>query len=131
MGNESVKNTSPNPSEDKPVMTKVSIITRGEKFEELRKKMCEIGVTGMTVSHVEGCGRQHGIMKVFEGVKKRIYVSPKIKVDIVVCSVPVEEVIRVAQEVLFTGKIGDGKIFTSRIDHVVRIRTNERDKDAL
>lgn len=120
-----------NNAETTPVITKVSIITRGEKFEELRRSMCEIGVTGMTVSHVEGCGRQHGILKVFEGVKKRIYVSPKIKVDIVVCSVPVEEVIRVAQKVLYTGKIGDGKIFTSKIDHVVRIRTNERDKEAV
>jgi len=115
----------------KPVMTKVTIITRGEKFEDLRKKMLEIGVTGMTVSSVEGCGVQHGITKLLGGTKKRIYVSPKIKVDIVVCAVPVEEVIRVAQEVLYTGKIGDGKIFTSKIDTVVRIRTKERDQDAL
>ena len=116
---------------DKPEMTKITIITRGEKFEELRQKLCEIGVTGMTVSNVEGCGRQHGIWKMFENEKKRLYVSPKIKVDIVVCSVPVEDVINVAKEVLYTGNIGDGKIFTSKIDKVVRIRTNERDKDAL
>lgn len=116
---------------EKPVMTKVSIITRGEKFDDLRKKMLEIGVTGMTVSSVQGCGVQHGITKLLGGVKKRIYVSPKIKVDIVVCSVPVEEVIRVAKDVLYTGKIGDGKIFTSKIDSVVRIRTGERDQEAL
>lgn len=112
-------------------MTKVTIITRREKFEELRRKMKEIGVTGMTVTTVEGCGVQHGIKKVIEGVIKRSYLSPKIKVDIVVCSVPVEEVIKVAQEVLHTGNIGDGKIFTSSISKVVRIRTGERDKEAL
>lgn len=112
-------------------MTKVTIITRREKFEELHQKMSEIEVTGMTVTMVEGYGVQHGIKKVIEGIRKKSVFNEKIKIDIVVCSVPVEKVIEVAQEVLQTGNIGDGKIFTAPISHVVRIRTGERDKAAL
>lgn len=112
-------------------MTKVTIVTRREKFDELRKKMKEIGVTGMTVTQVEGSGVQHGIKEVISGVIKRSYLSPKIKVEIVVCAVPVDEVIRVAAEVLKTGNVGDGKIFTTPITHVVRIRTEEWDENAL
>jgi nitrogen regulatory protein PII len=112
-------------------MTKVTIITRREKFDELRKSMARIDVTGITLTQVEGFGVQRGIKKAIEGVIKRAYTNPKIKVDIVVCEVPVEEVIRVALETLHTGDIGDGKIFTAPISQAVRIRTGERDDAAL
>ncbi len=112
-------------------MSRVTIITRGEKFEELRKRLLEIGVSGMTLTKVDGCGVQHGLTKIVEGVTKRVYMNSKIKVDIVICSVPVDEVIRVAGEVLQTGSIGDGKIFVSEIKRVIRIRTGEENERAL
>ncbi len=112
-------------------MTKVTIITRREKFEVLRKELVQIGVTGMTVTKVEGFGAQHGIQKVIEGMNRRGILAQKVKVEIVVCTVPVEQVIECAKNVLYTGNIGDGKIFTSKIDRVVRIRTGELDKEAL
>lgn len=112
-------------------MTKITIITRREKFETLRKELIKIGVTGMTVTKVEGFGAQHGIQKVIEGMSKHGFLAQKIKVEIVVCTVPVDQVINCVKEVLYTGNIGDGKIFTSEIDRVVRIRTGELDKEAL
>lgn len=112
-------------------MTKITIITRKEKFDELRKELVGIGITGMTVTNVNGCGRQHGLSKIVEGVIKRSYLLSKIKIDIVVCAVPVQDVIDIARKVLNTGNVGDGKIFTAPIDHVVRIRTGESDSDAL
>lgn len=112
-------------------MTKITIITRREKFEILRKELVQIGVTGMTVTKVEGFGAQHGIQKVIEGISKRGYLAQKVKVEIVVCTVPVDTVIKCVKKVLYTGNIGDGKIFTSSIDRVVRIRTGEQDKEAL
>ena len=112
-------------------MSKVTIITRPEKFEELRIALLEIGVQGMTVTEVEGCGTQNGLELQIRGVKKKLHLLPKIKVDIVVSTVPVESVIEAATRVLYTGKIGDGKIFVSDIKQVVRIRTGERDEAAL
>lgn len=115
----------------KKTMTKISIVTRREKFEELRKEMLAIGITGMTVLNVNGCGAQKGLTKIIEGVTKRQMMAPKIQIDIVVCSVPVQKVIDTALKVLQTGNIGDGKIFTSPIDHVVRVRTGEINEDAV
>lgn len=112
-------------------MSKVTIITRPEKFEDLRKKLFEIGVEGMTVSEVEGCGTQKGVELQIRGVKKQQYLLPKVKVDIVVSTVPVEKIIDLATDVLGTGEIGDGKIFVSDIKEVVRIRTGERNEAAL
>ncbi len=112
-------------------MHKVTIITRGEKFDALRKRMVEIGASGMTLTQVDGCGVQHGLTKIIEGITNRVYLNSKIKVEIVLCNVPVEEVIRVAKEVLQTDSIGDGKIFVSEISRVVRIRTGEENENAL
>lgn len=112
-------------------MSKVTIVTRREKFEELREALLQIGVMGMTVTEVRGCGVQSGKEIVVRGVKKQIHLIEKIKVDIVVCTVPVDEVVAVAKKVLQTGKIGDGKIFVSDIKRVIRIRTGEEDKIAL
>lgn len=112
-------------------MYKVTIITRKSKFEELREALLGIGVQGMTVSDVEGCGTQQGKVMQIRGVKKQVHLLPKLKMDIVVCTVPVQQVIDTASQVLRTGDIGDGKIFVSEIKHVVRIRTGDVDKEAL
>lgn len=112
-------------------MYKVTIISKSEKFEELREALLEIGVQGMTVTEVHGCGTQKGKVMQIRGVKKEVHLLTKIKIDIVVCTVPVEKVIETASKVLYTGEVGDGKIFVSEIKQVVRIRTNERDKEAL
>lgn len=112
-------------------MYRIVIVTRKEKQEELRHALVEIGVTGMTITKVEGFGAQKGIRKIIEGVLKNVDMLPKIKVEIVVCSVPVDAVINVAKHVLCTGEIGDGKIFVSEIDRVIRIRTGEENAEAL
>jgi nitrogen regulatory protein P-II 1 len=112
-------------------MTKITIITRREKFEELRVALLEIGVQGMTLTEVEGCGVQHGLELQIRGVKKQVHLLPKIKLEIVVSTVPVEAVIKAAKDVLRTGKIGDGKIFVSEIKEVIRVRTGERNEEAL
>ncbi len=112
-------------------MTKVTIVTRKEKMKELRKELVAIGVSGMTVTNVEGCGRQHGVTKFVEGISRHSGLLPKIKVEIVVCSVPVSAVIETAQKVLGTGSMGDGKIFTSPISHAIRVRTGETDDAAI
>ena len=112
-------------------MSRVTIITRREKFEELREALQDIGVKGMTVTEVEGCGVQSGAEMIVRGVKMKKHLIPKIKVEMVVCKVPVEQVIGVAKKVLHTGEMGDGKIFVSAMEKVVRIRTGEEDKEAL
>jgi len=112
-------------------ISKIEIITRPEKFEDLKGKLQEIGITGMTVSNVLGCGMQKGYTKYYRGVPIDINLLAKIKVEIVVCEVPVELVVETAREVLNTGEIGDGKIFVYDVANVIRIRTGEEGRDAL
>ena len=109
----------------------VTIITRQSKFDELKAAMNEINVTGMTVTNVLGCGVQHGNMQKYRGVEMDITLRPKIKVDIVVSEVPVDLVITAAKEVLYTGNIGDGKIFVYDVQNVVKVRTGEEGYEAL
>ena len=109
----------------------VTIVTRAGKFDELKRAMNDIGVTGMTLTKVLGCGVQHGNTQKYRGVEMDIKLLPKIKVDIVVSEVPVDLVITAAKEVLYTGNIGDGKIFVSTVDNVIKIRTGEEGFDAL
>ena len=109
----------------------VTIITRQSKFDELKAAMNEINVTGMTVTNVLGCGVQHGNMQKYRGVEMDITLFPKIKVDIVVSEVPVDLVITAAKEVLYTGNIGDGKIFVYDVQNVVKVRTGEEGYEAL
>lgn len=118
-------------SEPIKAMTKITIVTRKEKLKELRRKLVEIGVTGMTVTEVNGCGRQHGVTKFVEGITQHAALLPKVKVEIIVCAVPASKVIEAAGSVLHTGNIGDGKIFTSPITHAIRIRTGETDSAAI
>ncbi|WP_110953661.1 P-II family nitrogen regulator [Anaerosinus massiliensis] len=106
-------------------LTKIDIITRPGKLEELKEALNAIGVAGMTVSQVYGCGLQKGHKEVYRGQEYTINLVPKVKVETVVCEVPVEKVLDVAQKVLKTGKIGDGKIFVYDVENAIRIRTGE------
>ena len=112
-------------------MTKIDIITRPNKLEELKDALNEIGVLGMTVSQVYGCGLQRGHKEVYRGREYEVNLVPKIKVETVVCEIPVEKVLEVAQKVLRTGKFGDGKIFVYELSDAVRIRTGHRGIEAI
>ena len=116
---------------DQRKITKIEIITRPNKLEELKDALNAIGVHGMTVSSVFGCGLQKGHKEVYRGREYEVNLVPKIKVETVVCEVPVEKVLEVAQEVLRTGKFGDGKIFVYELSDAVRIRTGQRGTAAI
>ena len=109
----------------------ITIVTRQSKFEELKAAMNDIKVTGMTVSNVLGCGAQHGKTELYRGAPLDMTLLPKIKVDIVVSEVPVDLVVTAAKEVLYTGHIGDGKIFVYDVANVVKVRTGEEGYEAL
>ncbi|MDR1786316.1 MAG: P-II family nitrogen regulator [Spirochaetaceae bacterium] len=107
------------------------IITRQNKFDALKDALNEIGVTGMTVSNVMGCGVQKGANEMYRGVPVEVNLLPKIKVETVVSKVPVRSVIESAKKALYTGHIGDGKIFIYNVENVVKIRTGEEGYAAL
>ena len=109
----------------------VTIITRQSKFDDLKSAMNDINVTGMTVTNVLGCGVQHGKTQKYRGAEIDMTLLPKIKVDIVVSEVPVDLVITAAKEVLYTGNIGDGKIFVFDVENVIKVRTGEEGYEAL
>ena len=112
-------------------LTKIEIITRASKLEELKEALNAIGVLGMTVSQVFGCGLQKGHKEIFRGREYDVNLVPDIKVETVVCEIPVEKVIETAQKVLRTGKFGDGKIFVYELGDAVRIRTGQRGIEAI
>ena len=116
---------------DSPKFTKVEIICKEPRFEALKNAMMKIGITGMTVSHVLGCGVQKGQPEYYRGVAVEANLLPKIQVDIVVSKVLVRSVIETAKKVLYTGHIGDGKIFVYDVENVVKVRTGEEGYDAL
>ena len=111
--------------------TKIEIICKESRFETLKSALMNIGITGMTVSHVLGCGAQKGKPEYYRGVQLEANLLPKIQVDIVVSQVPVRNVIETAKKVLYTGHIGDGKIFVYDVENVVKVRTGEEGYDAL
>ncbi len=115
----------------KPKLTKVEIICKESRFEALKNAMMNIGITGMTVSHVLGCGVQKGKPEYYRGIPVEANLLPKIQVDIVVSKVPVSNVIETAKKVLYTGHIGDGKIFVYDVENVIKVRTGEEGYDAL
>ena len=121
----------PSFDEGTPKFTKVEIICKEQRFEALKNAMMDIGITGMTVSHVLGCGAQKGQPEYYRGVAVEANLLPKIQVDIVVSKVPVRHVIETAKKVLYTGHIGDGKIFVYDVENVVKVRTGEEGYDAL
>lgn len=112
-------------------LSKVVILTNESKFEALKFAMNNIGVTGMTVTRVQGCGMQKGGTEFYRGVEVEVHLLPKIQVEIVVCRIPVETVVEAARKVLYTGNIGDGKIFVYDCIQAVKIRTGETGYDAL
>ena len=110
---------------------KVSIISRLSRYDQLKKAMNDIGVTGMTVTQVMGCGVQKGAGEKYRGVEMDATLLPKVKVEVIVGNIPVEKVVEAAKKALYTGHIGDGKIFVYNVDKVVKVRTGEEDLDAL
>ena len=121
---------------DKPMvsdvkLTKIDILLKEERFEALKEALTEIGITGMTVTHVVGCGVQKGKPEYYRGVMREIQLLPRVQVEIVVAKVPVQQVIDVAKQVLYTGHIGDGKIFIYDVENVIKVRTGEEGFAAL
>ncbi len=112
-------------------ITKIEIITNQAKFEALKNAMYEIGITGMTVTNVMGCGIQKGHTEYYRGVEMEVNLLPKVSTEIVVSKVPVRTVIDTAKKALYTGNIGDGKIFVYDVENVVRVRTGEEGITAL
>ena len=121
----------PSFEEGTPKFTKVEIICKEARLEDLKNAMLSIGITGMTVSHVMGCGLQKGKPEYYRGIQVETTLLPKVQVDIVVSKVPVRTVIETAKKVLYTGHIGDGKIFVYDVENVVKVRTGEEGYDAL
>ena len=114
-----------------PKITKVEIVCKEARLESLKNAMMSIGITGMTVSHVLGCGVQKGKPEYYRGVQIEANLLPKVQVDIVVCTIPVSVVIETAKKTLYTGHIGDGKIFVYDVEDVVKVRTGETGIDAM
>ena len=112
-------------------MTKVDIITNIERFDALKNALYDIGITGMTVTNAMGCGMQKGAAEYYRGVPVEVRLLPKVKVEVVVCRIPVETVVETVKQALYTGKIGDGKIFVYDVENVLKVRTGESGYDAL
>ena len=117
--------------EGEPKFTKIEIICKEERLYALKSAMTELGITGMTVSHVMGYGMQKGKQEYYRGAIVETNLLPKVQVDIVVSKVPVRSVIDAAKKTLYTGHIGDGKIFVYDVENVVKVRTGEEGYDAL
>ena len=112
-------------------MHKVSIIAKLSKFDPLKTALNDLGVTGMTVTQVMGCGIQKGTTEKYRGVPVDSTLLPKIKVEVIVSKISVDSVVEAAKKALYTGHIGDGKIFVYNVTRVVKIRTGEEDFAAL
>lgn len=114
-----------------PKYTKISIVCQQSKFEVLKESLNEIGVNGITVTQVLGCGAQKGITTKYRGAELEVVLLPKMKVEVVVSAVPVSQVIETARKALYTGNIGDGKIFVYDVENIVKVRTGEQGHEAL
>jgi nitrogen regulatory protein P-II 1 len=112
-------------------MKKIEIITRPFKLDDVKKAITDLGIQGMTVGEVRGFGRQRGHKEVYRGAEYQVDFVPKVKIEVVVDDERLGEVLKTIQESARTGQIGDGKIFVSTVDDVVRIRTGETGPDAL
>ncbi len=126
-----VNNESVYSNPDGKKITKIDIVCRQNKFDELKAALNEIGVSGMTVTQVLGYGVQKGKPEFYRGVPVEVNLLPKVQVEIVVCTVPVKQVIDTAVKALYTGHIGDGKIFVYEVLDVVKVRTGETGREAL
>ena len=114
-----------------PMMSKVVIITKPEKFDRLQSAMHSIGIGGMTVTRVMGCGVQKGQVNYYRGAKVEPQLLPKIKAEIVVSEIPVDTIVDTAKKALYTGHMGDGKIFVYHVENVIRISSGQQGKEAL
>ena len=112
-------------------MKKIEAIIKPFKLEEVKEALAKVGVAGMTVSDVKGYGRQQGHSELYRGAEYVVDFLPKIKIDLVVADDDVDSIISVIIEAAKTGKIGDGKIFVSPVEKIVRIRTGEQDEEAI
>jgi nitrogen regulatory protein PII len=112
-------------------MTKMEAIIRPEKLHPLQEQLEELGLVGVTVTEVKGAGRQAGYVEQYRGLEYRARLLNKLKVEVVIPDPLVEEAIRVVRNACFTGDVGDGKVFLSKIDDAVRIRTGDRGNQAL
>lgn len=116
---------------DRTKITKIVVLTKQAKFEALKTALDSIGVTGMTVQHVLGCGMQKGATEYYRGIPVTTTLLPKVKVEIIVCKVPVRTLVETIKKTLYTGHIGDGKIFVYDVENVIKVRTGEEGYDAL
>ena len=121
----------PSFDDGRPKISKVEIVCKEARLEALKNAMMEIGITGMTVTHVLGCGIQKGTPEYYRGVQIEANLLPKVQVNIVICTVPVGKVIETAKKVLYTGHIGDGKIFVYDVEEVVKVRTGQTGVEAM
>ena len=119
------------PAESATGIYKVSIITKLSSYEKLRKALNDLGVTGMTMTQVMGCGIQKGAGEMYRGVEVDATLLPKVKIEVVVSKIPVSAVVETAKKALYTGHIGDGKIFVYDVERVVKVRTGEENFAAL
>ncbi|MHC1713820.1 MAG: P-II family nitrogen regulator [Solidesulfovibrio sp.] len=112
-------------------MKKIEVITRPYKLDEIKEKLTSIGIKGMTVSEVKGFGRQRGHTEVYRGAEYQVDFVPKVKMELVVEDAVAAEVITAIQAAAQTGEVGDGKIFVTTVDEVIRIRTGETGNAAV
>ncbi len=112
-------------------MKKIEAIIKPFKLDDVKEGLSEIGVHGMTVSEVKGFGRQKGHTEIYRGAEYKVDFVPKLKLEVVIDAEMVAEVLRVVEQKAKTGSLGDGKIFVSPLEEVVRIRTGERGKEAI
>ena len=112
-------------------MKKIEAIIKPFKLDDVREALAEIGITGMTVSEVKGFGRQKGHTELYRGAEYMVDFLPKVKLDLIVQDEDVDNCIDAIVETAHTGKIGDGKIFVTAVERVIRIRTGEENEDAI
>jgi nitrogen regulatory protein P-II 1 len=112
-------------------MKKIEVVIKPFKLEDVKEALADIGISGMTVSDVKGYGRQQGHSELYRGAEYVVDFLPKVKIELVVAEDNVEECVQTISKAARTGKIGDGKIFVSSIEKIVRIRTGEEDEDAI
>ncbi|SEQ74031.1 nitrogen regulatory protein P-II family [Rosenbergiella nectarea] len=112
-------------------MKLVTVVIKPFKLEDVREALSSIGIQGLTVTEVKGFGRQKGHAELYRGAEYSVNFLPKVKIDIAIAEDQLEEVIEVITKAAYTGKIGDGKIFVSNLERVIRIRTGEIDESAL
>ena len=114
-----------------PKLSKITILCKQNKFDDLKVALNNIGVSGITVTQVHGCGVQKGAAKMYRGTEVDVVLLPKVKVEVIVSAVPVAAVVDAAKKALYTGNIGDGKIFVYDVENVIKVRTGEEGFAAL